>query len=215
MVEVPTVLPVALRLEGRTCVVVGGGRVATSKTRTLLSAGAAVHVVSPELDEALRALVEAGERVTWRSGRYEERDLDGAHLVVAATRDRAVNQAVFDDAERRDVWVNTVDDPQRCSFFFTALVRRGPVVVSISTSGASPALASYLRRRLDAFLEPVLSDLAMILSEVRTEVHAQGRSTEDLAWEDVVDDELVELIGSGDTERALERVRSLVGDEAR
>jgi siroheme synthase-like protein len=215
MVETPTVLPVALRLEGRRCLVVGGGRVATSKTRTLLSARATVQVVSPELDEELRALMESEERVTWRSGRYEERDLDGVHLVVAATRDSAVDQVVFEDAERRATWVNTVDDPQRSSLYFTALVRRGPVVVSVSTSGSSPALASYLKRSLEAFLDPALADLAGLLSEVRAEIHAQGRTTEGLAWEEIVEAGLAELLASGDAEHAREKVRSVVGGGSR
>lgn len=203
----PSVLPVAVLLGGRRCLVVGAGEVAARKVRDLLVAGAAVHVVAPELDDSIAALA-ASAQLTTRVGRYEASDLEGAWLVVVATRDRDVNQRVYDDAERRGLWVNSADDPARCSFYFTAVVHRDPVVVSISTSGVAPGVASYVRRRLDELLDAALGEVAALVGEVRAEVHSRGGSTEALQWDRVIDDDLVALVSSGDVDRARTRLRS-------
>jgi siroheme synthase-like protein len=201
------VLPVALRLTGRRCLVVGGGPVATRKVRDLLAADATIHVVAPSVTDDLRGILANESDVTWRQGRYESEDLEGAWMVITATDDRAVNQHVYDDAVDRHVWANSADDPDRCDFFMTAVVRRDPVLVAISTAGASPALASYLQRRLDADLELELGLLAGILRDARADLHRRGVSTEELAWSSVVDDELVAMVVRGDDAGARSRVR--------
>jgi siroheme synthase-like protein len=205
------VLPVALRLTGRRCLVVGGGPVATRKVRDLLAADATIHVVAPSVTDDLRGILANESDVTWRQGRYESEDLEGAWMVITATDDRAVNQHVYDDAVDRHVWANSADDPDRCDFFMTAVVRRDPVVVAISTAGASPALAAHLRRRLDAALETGLGQLATALRDVRADLHRQGVSTEGLAWSSVVNDELVAMAAGGDLEGARRRVREGLG----
>src|SRR5215213_3699969 len=135
--------PVVLRLSGRPVLVVGGGVVALRKAKGLLDAGAAVTVVAPELGEGFSGL---GVEVVRRP--YRPGDIAGKLLVIAATNDLAVQQQVFDDCEHAGVWVNSADDPDRCSFVLPALVRRGPVIVAVSTQGRSPALAAQLRDRI-------------------------------------------------------------------
>lgn len=206
----PVVLPVALVLRGRRCLVVGGGRVAATKARALLYAEATVRVIAPELDVDLQGLLESNARLSWSPGAYSERDLDGVHLVVVATQDISLREAVFAHAEQRSIWVNSVDDPDRCSFHFAALVRRDPVVISVSTSGRSPALASFLRRKVATCIDPAVGRVAEMLGEARRELHARGRSTEGLPWEELVNDDLVQLVASGREDVARARVRTAV-----
>ena len=145
--------PVVLRLTGRRVLVVGGGKVAVGKARGLLERGAQVTVVAPQVHPDMPVEVRVKRR------RYRARDGRGAHLVFAATDDRAVNQAVFDDAEDRGVWACSVDDPDRCSFALPAVHRDGHVVIAVTTSGASPTLAQAVRDRCAAALPDDLGAL--------------------------------------------------------
>ncbi len=201
---VPDVLyPVNLVVEGRRCVVVGGGPVATRKVEGLIAAGAAVVVVAPQVSDPIRALgVEVVERP------YRRGDLDEAWLALVATDDPEVNRSVRADAEAARVWVNAADDPPACSFTLPAVVRQGPVMVTVSTAGHSPALASWLRGQVAAQLGPEIGLLAEWLSEARAELKAAGRSTEDVDWRPALDWDMLELIRSGHTAQARERLQA-------
>lgn len=170
--------PIVVRLAGRRVLVVGGGAIALRKTSGLLAVGAAVTVVSPELVDGFRSI----DGVVLVERRYASSDLDGAWLVVAATDDPAVQQQIFDDGERAGVFVNAVDDPDRCSFILPAVVRRGPVVVAVSTQGRSPSLAGHLRDLLGDAIPSDIERLAADLAEQRREIQARGASTEDVHW---------------------------------
>ncbi len=184
--------PVNLIVEGRPCLVVGGGPVAARKAAGLVACGAVVTVVAPSVGAEVAALGVAVERRVYRRG-----EAGAYRLVITATDDPDVNQAVHDDAEGAGVWVNSADDPERCTFTLPAVVRRGPVLVTASTGGQSPALASWLRARLDADLEPELAELAAALAARRAALHAEGRSTEGLDWGPVIEAELARLRTSG------------------
>ena len=176
--------PVVLRLEGRRCLVVGGGVVARRKVEGLLASGAVVTVVAPVVDDGLRAAAAgASGRLTIEERPYREQDLAGAWLAIAATDDAAVQQQVFDDGERAGVWVNAADDPDRCALFLPAVHRRDPVIVAVSTEGTSPALAGWLRDRVAAALPPHLEELVAAVAAERDAVRASGRSTEGLDWQ--------------------------------
>ncbi|MGH9184489.1 MAG: precorrin-2 dehydrogenase/sirohydrochlorin ferrochelatase family protein, partial [Acidimicrobiales bacterium] len=136
------VYPVNLLLGDRRCLVVGGGRVATGKVRGLLDANAVVTVVAPDIVDEIEALPVEVERRSYRRG-----DARGYRFVIAATGDPIVNQAVFEDGEAAGVWVNAADDPDRCSATLPARIRRGDVLVTVSTGGRSPAVAAWLRDR--------------------------------------------------------------------
>lgn len=206
----PSLLPIALRLEGRRCLVVGGGPVALSKVRSLRACGAEVAVVATVACEGLRSLADLDAAVELFERPYREGDVRGAWLVVAATGDPSVDGLVSDDAHRQQTFVNAVDDIEHASAYLTAVVRRDPVLVAISTSGASPAMASWLRRRLSSELEPEIGEVALVLAELRAELRAAGRSTEGLDWGPAIDDELFELVRRGDRAAALELLRSKV-----
>jgi precorrin-2 dehydrogenase / sirohydrochlorin ferrochelatase len=175
--------PIVVRLNGRRVLVVGGGQIALRKATGLAQAGASVTVVSPELVEAFGAL--EGVEIVRRG--YRSSDLEGAWLVVAATNDPAVQQQIFDEGERAGVFVNAVDDPDRCSFILPAVLRRGPVIVSVSTQGRSPALAAQLRDRLADALPDDLEQTTDDVWQRRREMQARGESTEDATWSNLLD----------------------------
>ncbi len=155
-----------INLATRKAIVIGGGAVALRKVEGLLEGGAAVTVISPVLADGLVAL-RAASRISVVPRPYQDGDLADAWLVVAATDDAAVNQAVFAEAERRGCLVNVVDDPEHSNFIVPAVVRRGEVTVAISTGGSSPALARRLRERLAELIGPEYGDLAALLAELR------------------------------------------------
>ncbi|MEA3077935.1 MAG: precorrin-2 dehydrogenase [Actinomycetota bacterium] len=195
--------PVNLDVAGRRCVVVGGGRVAGRKVEGLVACGAVVKVVAPSISDEVKAAA-----TSWDERAYATGDLDGARLVITATDDPAVNQRVFDDAEAAGVWVNSADDPERCSFTLPAVARQGPITVAVGTGGASPALASWLRDRLAADLGPEYATLAGLLAEARAIVKAAGRSTEGLAWHKALDSDMLVLIRGGRISEARERLKT-------
>lgn len=141
--------PAFLDVRGRRCLLVGAGAIAGQKVAGLLSAGATLHVVSPQAIVGIQKLAEAG-RLVWIPRAFLPSDLDGVFLVVAATADAAINRAVFKEADSRKVLCNAVDDPDHCHFYYPAVVRRGDLQIAISTAGRSPALAQRLRVELEA-----------------------------------------------------------------
>ena len=170
--------PIVVRLAGRPVLVVGGGVIAFRKSEGLVDSGASITVVSPDFAEGFESL----DGVTLVERVYEPSDLDGAWLVVAATNDPVVQQQIFDECERRGVFCNAVDDPDRCSFILPAIERRGPVIVAVSTQGRSPSLAKYLKNHLAAAIPENIEHLADELAAQRKAIQASGQSTEDLDW---------------------------------
>jgi siroheme synthase-like protein len=144
-----TLLPIWIRLERRPVLVVGAGTVALAKIESLRPTGAKITVVAPATAPQFHELVENGD-VTWHRRTFDPSDLDGIFLVVAATNDSAINRAVYEEALRRNILCNAVDDPPNCDFYFGSVVTRGDLQIAISTAGESPALAQRLRREIRA-----------------------------------------------------------------
>ena len=143
-----SLFPLFVKLRGRRCVVVGAGTIAAGKIAGLLAHEAQVIVVSPRAAPPVQKVAREGF-IKWLRRKFSPRDVKGAFLVVSATNSPVVNQAVFDACKREGVLCNAVDDPERCDFFYPAVVKRGPLQIAISTSGRSPALAARLRRDLE------------------------------------------------------------------
>ena len=160
-----------LKLAGRKCIVVGAGTIAESKINSLLDAEAQVTVVAPAFNIAVQQLASLG-CVTLIKREFVPEDLNGAFLVIAATAYTVVNRAVYDEARRRGVLCNAVDDPENCDFYFPAVVQRGPLQIAISTAGESPALAQHLRVEIEEQLDPETGDWLARLGKVRREVLA-------------------------------------------
>jgi siroheme synthase-like protein len=202
--------PVNLRLTGKRCLVVGGGQVALQKVRGLLDGGAVVRVVAPEVDPAIEAL----PGVTVERRPYLRGEVAGERLVIAATDDRAVNRAVYEDAEACAVWVNAADEPESCTFTMPARIRRGPLLVTISTAGHSPAVAAWLRARLEAEIGPEYEDLLQVVGEVRAELRSRGVATEGLAWQKGIDSGMLELVREGNLAEAKERLQACLSSSS-
>ncbi len=181
--------PVVLRFDGRRALVVGGGQVAARKVDGLLAAGARVTVVSPQIVDAIAEQAQRSpDRLTLYRRPFTPNDVDGAWYVVAATALPDVQQAVADECERRQIWCNAVDDPQRCTALLPAIHRNGDVLLAVSTGGASPTLARVLRDRIAAALPSTLGDIAVTLAERRRAWQADGSSTEDRDWAPEIDE---------------------------
>jgi siroheme synthase-like protein len=166
-----SLLPVFLRLEARKCLVVGAGAVALAKIESLREAGAAITVVAPcAIDEVRRLAI--GGTLVWHERAFESRDLDGVFLVIAATIASDVNRTVYEEARRRNVLCNAVDDPPNCDFYFGSVVKRGDLQVAISTAGESPALAQRLRREIEAQLPQDLGPWLAELGKLRNKIRA-------------------------------------------
>ncbi|HQO39553.1 MAG TPA: bifunctional precorrin-2 dehydrogenase/sirohydrochlorin ferrochelatase [Spirochaetota bacterium] len=142
--------PVMINMTGKSAVIIGGGEVAARKLGDLLDSGARVKVVSPVFnDEIIAAAGEFPLSVELVNRKYIKGDLDSAMMVFSATNDPEVNHEVFLEAESANILINAVDDPPNCSFYVPSFVRRGDLLFSLSTGGASPAMAARLRRELE------------------------------------------------------------------
>jgi precorrin-2 dehydrogenase/sirohydrochlorin ferrochelatase len=201
-VDVP-LYPVNLLVAGRRVLVVGGGTVAAEKARGLLNAGAVVHVVARSVSDAVRSL-----DLTWDERPYERGEVTGYRLAVACTNDPAANQAVFDDGEAAGVWVNAADDPERCSYTLPARLDRGRVLVTVSTGGHSPALASWLRDQLAEQVDEAVDTLASLLADARAELLAAGRPSVGADWRTALDSGMLDLVRAGHLDEARELLRA-------
>ena len=152
-------LPIFVDIRNRLAVVVGGGHVAHRKAEHLLKAHARVRVVAPVLCAELEVYRDLG-RIEHRPVLFSAAHLEGAALVVAATDDVSVNDAVAAAARERGIWANVVDDAQRSAFIFPAIVDRSPLMVAVGTSGNSPTLARRVRTQIEALLPERLGSLA-------------------------------------------------------
>ncbi|MFZ0272238.1 MAG: bifunctional precorrin-2 dehydrogenase/sirohydrochlorin ferrochelatase [Acidobacteriaceae bacterium] len=167
-----TLLPIFLRLDHRPVLVVGAGTVAFAKIESLRAAGAVITVVSPQAIPQIRELAHT-DLLTWHQRVFGPQDLDGAFLVIAATNAPDVNHAVYEEALRRNVLCNAVDDPPNCDFYFGSIVSRGDLQIAVSTAGESPSLAQRLRREIDAQLPADLGPWLTELGDLRDEVRAE------------------------------------------
>ncbi|MBS0383212.1 MAG: uroporphyrinogen-III C-methyltransferase [Proteobacteria bacterium] len=162
-------LPLFIDLRGRTVLVVGGGGVARRKVGMLLEAGARVTVAATTAEPTLRKWIDSG-RVRRLDGAFDATWLDDVWLVIAASRDQALNRSVADAAQARRIFVNAVDDAEASSFHVPARVRRGHLQVAVSTGGTAPVLAQRVRERLEAELDESLSGLTHLLARERARI---------------------------------------------
>ena len=174
--------PIFLGLSGKRCVVGGGGQVALRKVRALLEHEAEVKVISPDL---CPELAQMGEKkiilVVQRV--YDQGDLEGAFVAIAATDDGKINCKVADEARQRGVLVNVVDDPEHSDFIVPSYLRRGVLTIAVSTDGRSPALARKIRTRLEKDFGAEYASLALMIGEARQELRRQGIKLNDDSWQ--------------------------------
>ncbi len=193
--------------------VIGGGHVAERKVKGLLAHGAKVLVISPELTPELERLAQE-DVLEVRRKAYENGDLSGAFLVIAATDDPIVQGAVFEEAEADNILLNVADVPKWCNFILPATTRQGDLAISISTAGKSPALASKLRQDFDRQFGAEFSVLVNILGNLREFVLARGLShTENKdVFGSLAKLEMAEWIKAGEWDKVKAHINDVLGE---
>ncbi len=205
-------LPLFLDLSDQPCLVIGGGAVAARKIQSLVDVGARVTVVAPLLGASAAELAERhGFEVALRE--FQETDVRGRLLVIAATGDAEVNRRAFAACRERRVLINTVDNPALCTAIFPSIVDRGPVTVAVSTGGASPTLARRIREQIETLLPAATGRLAEFLGGWRARVRAAvpDMDARRRLWENALDGNVPALIADGNEQAAdaeLERLAS-------
>ncbi len=172
-------LPIFMNVKGENCLVIGGGKIASRKVFMLLRAGASVSVVSPELCQDLTIRKNEGE-ITHIDRVFEDADLNGKKIIIAATNNEKVNSHVSQLAKAKGIPVNVVDAPDLCSFIVPSIIDRNPVQIAISTGGASPVLARLLRSRLETFIPAAYGRLATLVESYREKVKAKLSNTDEM-----------------------------------
>jgi precorrin-2 dehydrogenase/sirohydrochlorin ferrochelatase len=203
--------PINLRIAGHRCLVVGGMSVAAQKVGGLLDCGADVEVVAVDIGPGISEL--AGT-ITIHQRPYRPTDVEGKRLVVAATGDGELQRRILADGRSAGVLVNSADDPENCDFTLPSRVRRGPILVTASTAGHSPALSVWLRRRLQREIGPEYELLLELLADARAELRSRGVSTEGLAWQEALDSGILELVREGRVSEAKERLQACLSSSS-
>lgn len=200
--------PVFLDLKNKECAVIGGGLVAERKVELLLECGAKIMVISPELTDKLEKLRNLG-KVFQVKRKYRFGDLEGVFLAVCATNDPDVNLRVYEEAIERNILVNVVDEPTLCNFIVPSTVRRGDLVIAISTSGSCPALAKKLRKELEKVFGSEYKEYVNLLRKLREKLMEEEPDTEkrNLILKKLVDSDLLELIKNERRDLIEERVK--------
>src|SRR5438132_9023594 len=201
--------PVFLDIAGKPVIVIGGGNIAHQKVVGLLKVDAEVTVVSPELNPDMSSLAKVGS-FRHISRDYEAGDLEGYVLAFVATDDRSVNATVAAEGKERRVWVNAVDDPPYCDFIMPGVAQQGDLIVAVSTSGTSPAMARKMREEIEAFLTEDWALMLELAAEVRAELRSKGTLVDSDLWNKALDADLRKLLADGKRPEAKERLlRSL------
>lgn len=195
--------PVFLNIRGRETLVVGGGGVAERKAEGLLRFEAKVRLVARDLTSRLRARVKAGE-MAFLGRAFEERHLEGIFLVIAATSDEGLNRRIASLAKARGILVNAVDQPEDCTFILPSILQRGDLVVAVSTSGKSPAMAGEIRRRLEPVLGSEYAPFLTLMGRIRERILKRGLPQEENSrlFQGLVRSELLQSLRDGDGEKA-------------
>jgi len=190
--------PIHLDIKNRNCLVVGGGAVGTRKAVTLLNCGANVTVVSPETTTQLLEL-EKTDSITLKKRAYRSPDLDGMFLVIGATNNDTLNRQISNDAERQNTLCNIADRPEVCNFILPSIVHRGDLVITVSTSGTSPALAKKLRKSLENQFGEEYDHFLKLMGAIRKKLLSQSHQpeTHKHLFNHLIDNGLLEMIRAG------------------
>ena len=191
-------LPIFVSISGKPCVVIGGGLVATRKVSSLLDSGADITLISPIVTDEIQQHI-ASNKLHHHAREFLESDLTGAYLVFAATDNRDVNRWIGDLAQAQHQLVNVADDPDNCNFVLPSVLDRSPVVIAVSTGGASPVLARQLRMQLEAMIPSACGRLAGITEEYRKKVKSffPKQTQRKQFWEIALKGPVSELVYAG------------------
>ena len=224
--------PIFVEMRGRKVLLVGGGHVALEKIGRLVASEAEVTVIAPSLIPEVRAFIDAGRARLEERG-FREGDTEGCDLVFVATDDGAINRQVADEARARGIWVNAADDVANCDFILPSVAERGKIAIATSTAGASPALARWLRERMEEFLSEDKVALADVLADLRLRARARDRECAASCdrtqtpppllcktcpnrilgdtWQAAIDGEVMALLAAGRVHEASDRIATGIG----
>ena len=203
--------PIFLELKEKTALVVGGGRVAQRKIETMLEHGAVIYIVSKRLTDKLKKLVQTGV-IHHVGAEFTDEQLEKAFLVIAATDDKELNHKISQKAQARGLLVNAVDQPSDCNFIVPSIVRRGDLLIAISTSGKSPALAKSIREMLEAQFGSEYGAFLALMGRLRKQILAKGfcQSENSRIFNEVINADLLESLAKNDLESVKIRLRDLL-----
>jgi precorrin-2 dehydrogenase/sirohydrochlorin ferrochelatase len=205
--------PVNLDIKNRDCLVVGGGAVGTRKVNTLLECGARVTVVSPGPTSRLKNLATAGS-IVLKERPYRSHDINSMFLVIGATDDEGLNRQISRDAESANTLCNIADRPEVCNFILPAIISRGDLMITISTSGKSPALAKKLRQQLESRFGEEYADFLRLMGAIRGQLLSQAHEPEahkDL-FNQLIDRDLIGMIKAKKSKEINELLFDVLGE---
>jgi len=205
--------PVNLDIKKRKCLVVGGGDVGTRKVVTLLECGACVTVVSIDASEKILKLAGSG-RIELKRRPYAGEDLEGMFLVICATDNENLNLQVSRDAEKLNMLCNIADRPEACNFILPALVKRGDLVIAVSTSGRSPAFAKKLRKDLEKQYGPEYAGFLRLMGAVRKRLLSESHEPEEHKhlFEKLICRDIVQLIKNNEADKIDSILAEVLGE---
>jgi len=193
--------PIYLEMNGRRCIVIGGGPVAERKVAGLLQTGAKVTVLSPEPTDTI-ADWSKQNLINLRARHYQPGDLSEFDLAFVATDDAQLNAAIHREGRSYGIWVNSADDPARCDFILPSVLRRGELTVAVSTGGQSPALARTIREELELYFTREYEVLASLAAEARKELSRRSMTVTFETWRRALSGEVRQFLMRGDFARA-------------
>lgn len=209
------VYPIYLnRLDRRKTVLVGGNHEAERKAKELLQCDANITLISESVTDELQQMAE-NNRLAWIAREYREGDLEGAFLVIVADFSGDTNERVFREAEEKGILVNVMDDIPHCTFTFGSMVKRGPLTLSISTSGAAPTLAVRLRQRFEKEFGPEYKPFLEFMQQLRGPMAAlhSDFETRKRLWYEIVDSDILDLFRNGEADTAYKKAADIAGKE--
>ncbi|MCG8336786.1 MAG: siroheme synthase CysG [Proteobacteria bacterium] len=201
-------LPVFLNIKNQNCLVLGGDETAESKISLLLRAGAKVTVIAPSLKESLSVLATNGE-FTHHARAFTPEDFDGKRIVIVADEDDTIRKEATAITTEKNIPVNVVDCPELCTFTMPSIIDRSPVLIAVSTGGASPTLARLIRAKLEAMLPQAYGRLATLISEFRIKAKELNRDREEKRkfWNKIFSSPIIDLFLSGKERQAKEEIQ--------
>ncbi len=187
--------PVYLDIQNRKCLVVGGGSVGTRKVMTLMDCGASVTVVSPDFTTQLFQLADT-RAIKLKKRPYRSSDIDGMFLVIGATNNEELNRQISEDAQRLNKLCNIADRPEACNFILPSFINRGDLIIAVSTSGKSPALAKKLRKDLENEFGQEYAEFLRLMEVIRQRLLSKNRDskTNKYLFEQLISRGLIEMI---------------------
>ena len=204
--------PVFLDVCEKKCLVIGGGPVGARKTRTLEKCGARVEVVSDRFCDAFNGMDKA--MTTLNHKPFEPRDIDGCFLVIAATGNAQINAFIQREAQKRGVMCNIADNPDKSSFILPAVIEQGDLILAISTSGASPAVARKIKQKLESQFGPEYGRLLVLMRAVRNRLLKQGHDPDSHreSFYSLLENGILKAIESEDEEQINTVLNMVLGD---